>query len=249
MLSKEQERLFKRNSHLRDNFRYPFMLPDLLPTGTSSKTSHIDNEPLQIPHHHPSPSSSVQSTNNNNNPFKQNIDLYPSVVEDRNSSNSSSSIGSAMKDGLLKFTTDYFTSTSKDHSKEVLDEILLKRGGSFLKEGLRFNPMSMSSSSSSSGTGTPATATTTTTSSSSSSSSSSSTSTIVSSIKAIPESLLMPSSLSDCQIEEETKCTVCMASFPSVWLLEQHAALQHSNTMEDKPFICDQCGQSYRFAR
>lgn len=54
-----------------------------------------------------------------------------------------------------------------------------------------------------------------------------------------------------CTIEEETKCVVCMATFPSVWLLEQHAALQHAHSggggHDEKPFICEQCGQSYRY--
>lgn len=42
---------------------------------------------------------------------------------------------------------------------------------------------------------------------------------------------------------------MCNANFPSVWLLEQHAALQHANLgpMDEKPFICEQCGQSYRY--
>lgn len=43
---------------------------------------------------------------------------------------------------------------------------------------------------------------------------------------------------------------VCNANFPSVWLLEQHAALQHANLDPldgPKPFICEQCGQSYRY--
>lgn len=42
---------------------------------------------------------------------------------------------------------------------------------------------------------------------------------------------------------------VCNANFPSVWLLEQHAALQHANLgpFDEKPFICEQCGQSYRY--
>ncbi|XP_055389676.1 myb-like protein A [Condylostylus longicornis] len=49
-------------------------------------------------------------------------------------------------------------------------------------------------------------------------------------------------------IEEETHCVVCNAQFPNVWLLEQHAALQHPCAgPEDKPFICEQCGQSYRY--
>lgn len=48
-------------------------------------------------------------------------------------------------------------------------------------------------------------------------------------------------------IEEETKCDVCGAVFPSVWLLEQHASLQHASDDCEKPFICEQCGQSYRY--
>lgn len=52
---------------------------------------------------------------------------------------------------------------------------------------------------------------------------------------------------SDCSsIEEETRCVICNANFPSVWLLEQHASLQHA-TLDEKPFICEQCGQSYRY--
>ncbi|XP_031332306.1 zinc finger protein 135-like isoform X1 [Photinus pyralis] len=49
--------------------------------------------------------------------------------------------------------------------------------------------------------------------------------------------------------EEIFRCTICMAAFPSVWLLEQHTALQHLGVLGavDKPFICDQCGQSYRY--
>lgn len=48
---------------------------------------------------------------------------------------------------------------------------------------------------------------------------------------------------------ERRRCGVCLASFPSAWLLERHAALQHSSQApgEDKPFVCEQCGQSYRY--
>ncbi|VVD01857.1 unnamed protein product [Leptidea sinapis] len=48
---------------------------------------------------------------------------------------------------------------------------------------------------------------------------------------------------------ERRRCGVCLASFPSTWLLERHAALQHATqtTCEDKPFVCEQCGQSYRY--
>ncbi|CAG9769372.1 unnamed protein product [Ceutorhynchus assimilis] len=45
------------------------------------------------------------------------------------------------------------------------------------------------------------------------------------------------------------RCGACLAGFPSPWLLEQHAALQHlpGASGPDKPFVCDQCGQSYRY--
>ncbi|KAK6628173.1 hypothetical protein RUM43_001985 [Polyplax serrata] len=52
------------------------------------------------------------------------------------------------------------------------------------------------------------------------------------------------------------RCVICLAAFPSAWLLEQHNSLQHSITSrisetgspgEDKPFKCEQCGQSYRY--
>lgn len=121
-----------------------------------------------------------------------------------------------------------FGDESPSNSKEVLDEILSKRSNSYFKDGLRYNPISM-----------PETLSNKDKSSSSSTSSSPL-------IKPIHESLLLKDSSS--MIEEETKCTVCNANFPSVWLLEQHAALQHANLgpMEEKPFICDQCGQSYR---
>uniref|UniRef100_A0A8D9ESW5 Zinc finger protein 728 n=1 Tax=Cacopsylla melanoneura TaxID=428564 RepID=A0A8D9ESW5_9HEMI len=57
------------------------------------------------------------------------------------------------------------------------------------------------------------------------------------------------------------RCAICWAGFPTTWLLEQHTALQHSgqpvrgkteegpdeDSGEDKPFRCEQCGQSYRY--
>ncbi|XP_068631498.1 uncharacterized protein mamo isoform X1 [Battus philenor] len=48
---------------------------------------------------------------------------------------------------------------------------------------------------------------------------------------------------------ERRRCGVCLASFPSSWLLERHAALQHASqtSCDDKPFVCEQCGQSYRY--
>lgn len=48
---------------------------------------------------------------------------------------------------------------------------------------------------------------------------------------------------------ERRRCGVCLAAFPTTWLLERHAALQHASQTpgDDKPFICEQCGQSYRY--
>lgn len=58
------------------------------------------------------------------------------------------------------------------------------------------------------------------------------------------------------------RCIICLASFPSPWLLEQHMALQHAaysskypslaalsdaEAGEEKPFRCEVCGQSYRY--
>lgn len=44
------------------------------------------------------------------------------------------------------------------------------------------------------------------------------------------------------------RCGVCLASFPSNWLLERHALLQHAGLPgDDKPFTCEQCGQRYRY--
>lgn len=119
-------------------------------------------------------------------------------------------------------------------TKSPLEEMLSKRAGSYFKENFRFNPMNS------------CTETTSSTSHKEKSSSSSTSSSPSPMLKAVPESSL----LQDCSsIEEETKCVVCNAVFPSVWLLEQHAALQHANLgpMEEKPFICEQCGQSYRY--
>uniref|UniRef100_A0A182IYW3 C2H2-type domain-containing protein n=1 Tax=Anopheles atroparvus TaxID=41427 RepID=A0A182IYW3_ANOAO len=48
----------------------------------------------------------------------------------------------------------------------------------------------------------------------------------------------------------DTKCHICMANFPSAWLLEQHAALQHPHLTihDDKPYLCGLCGQKSRYA-
>lgn len=47
---------------------------------------------------------------------------------------------------------------------------------------------------------------------------------------------------------DELKCHICMANFPSLWLLEQHTALQHSQlSCSEKPTKCENCGQNYRY--
>lgn len=72
------------------------------------------------------------------------------------------------------------------------------------------------------------------------------------------------SSPSDLSQRSFIKCAICLAGFPNGWLLEQHTLLQHSgetlrrhssadsglssgSSKEEKPFQCDQCGQSYRY--
>jgi hypothetical protein len=79
-------------------------------------------------------------------------------------------------------------------------------------------------------------------------------------IKARPESELLseklttttttisPAAVSAMLIDpDELKCHICMANFPSLWLLEQHTALQHSQlSCSEKPTKCDNCGQNYR---
>ncbi|XP_046803165.1 uncharacterized protein LOC111686739 isoform X2 [Lucilia cuprina] len=73
------------------------------------------------------------------------------------------------------------------------------------------------------------------------------------------------SSLFSEPIEEETRCIVCNAQFPNVWLLEQHAALQHpllgpayakhketnhrARLPADKLFTCDVCGMQFRYLK
>lgn len=76
-------------------------------------------------------------------------------------------------------------------------------------------------------------------------------------IKARPESDLLPektsTSISAAAVSamlidpDELKCHICMANFPSLWLLEQHTALQHSQlSCTEKPYKCEHCGQNYR---
>ncbi|CAB0013886.1 unnamed protein product [Nesidiocoris tenuis] len=59
------------------------------------------------------------------------------------------------------------------------------------------------------------------------------------------------------EIPGGVRCSVCLAGFPTPWLLDQHIQLQHPGhrgsphpaepMRDDKPFRCDQCGQSYRY--
>lgn len=77
-------------------------------------------------------------------------------------------------------------------------------------------------------------------------------------IKARPESELLqersssttisPAAVSAMLIDpDELRCHICMANFPSLWLLEQHTALQHSQlSCSEKPYKCEHCGQNYR---
>ncbi|KAL7030527.1 hypothetical protein ACKWTF_006695 [Chironomus riparius] len=80
-------------------------------------------------------------------------------------------------------------------------------------------------------------------------------------IKARPESELLsekssttsttisPAAVSAMLIDpDELKCHICMANFPSLWLLEQHTALQHSQlSCSEKQNKCEHCGQNYRY--
>nr|CAI5863919.1 unnamed protein product [Callosobruchus analis] len=72
--------------------------------------------------------------------------------------------------------------------------------------------------------------------------------------------LMHPASLLSAAADDLFRCGSCLASFPSPWLLEQHAALQHVGASlaaaaaaaaaaagTEKPFVCEQCGQSYRY--
>lgn len=79
-------------------------------------------------------------------------------------------------------------------------------------------------------------------------------------IKARPESELLQektsTSISAAAVSamlidpEELKCHICMANFPSLWLLEQHTALQHSQlSCTEKPYKCEHCGQNYRWVK
>lgn len=180
MLLKEQDRMVKGlspQSATRQQFRYPFGVPDLIPT-----------TPLKF---HPS--------------------FGDDFMAKRLSTDSNETIGSVFYSADPKL--------EPCSSKDSLDDVLSKRGGAFLKEGVRFNPLSdqpthnqdkLASYSS------PA-------------------------IKALHDSMMARSSTSD---NAETKCNLCNASFPSTWLLEQHTALQHSDnstaSREEKTFINEQ---------
>lgn len=218
MFSKEQELILKRANLFKNTFRYPLhATPTDIFASTSASCVSKDGASTSKDERRSSTAttfhsqSSKEGQSSSHRPFHS--PTADKVVE---------------KYDLTKPPTP--TESLPGSSKDILDEILHKRSGNYLKESFRFNPLSGSD-------------TRRATSPKDKSSSSTSSSPI---IKPIPETLLLQDGTT---IEEETKCTVCMATFPSVWLLEQHAALQHAGmgALEEKPFICEQCGQSYRY--
>ncbi|XP_059617433.1 uncharacterized protein LOC132262249 isoform X1 [Phlebotomus argentipes] len=211
MFSKEQELLLKRANFFKNTFRYPLhATPDIF--ASTSASSSKDGASTSKDDRRSATTTYGQSKESQSSHRSFHSPTADKVVE---------------KYDLTKPPTP--TESFPGSSKDILDDILHKRSGNYLKESFRFNPLSGSDrramspkdKSSSSTSSSPA-------------------------IKPIPETLLLQDGTT---IEEETKCTVCMATFPSVWLLEQHAALQHAGigAMEEKPFICEQCGQSYRY--
>lgn len=198
MLAKEQDLFFKRNTFLKNQFRSQLTVQDLTTTKSDKEL-------------HGEPSNSRKITGPISSYFMPNQPIRK------------------CEETVQKLSEE--PDDDEDippRPKSPSDIVVHKRGGAYLKDGLRFNPIS-------------STETSTSKEKSPSSSTSSSPPPL---LKPIHESLLLQET-----IEEETKCVVCNATFPSVWLLEQHAALQHANLgpMEEKPFICEQCGQSYRY--
>uniref|UniRef100_A0A1B0CDW8 C2H2-type domain-containing protein n=1 Tax=Lutzomyia longipalpis TaxID=7200 RepID=A0A1B0CDW8_LUTLO len=212
MFSKEQELLLKRANFFKNTFRYPIHTPTDIFASTSASCVPKDTAASSSKDDRRTTTTTFQGqSSKEGQSSSQRFPAAEKIVE---------------KYDLTKPPTP--TESLPGSSKDILDEILHKRSGNYLKESFRFNPLSDGRRA---------------VSPKDKSSSSTSSSPI---IKAIPETLLLQDGTT---IEEETKCTVCMATFPSVWLLEQHAALQHAGmgAMEEKPFICEQCGQSYRY--
>jgi hypothetical protein len=73
-------------------------------------------------------------------------------------------------------------------------------------------------------------------------------------LKQITDAGLLNDHSVDSQQDKEIKCHICMANFPSTWLLEQHTNLQHptlhqsksARMHEEKPFKCEECGETSR---
>lgn len=220
MLFKEQEYLLKRAALYKNVIRFPLSSASSTSTTTTS-TSDSSNQ------HKPLPLNELVKTRRKSLLIKPQHITSPDILNKSDNTVQVSKIASPDED-----LPDDDEELSAAAAKIPLDEILNKRAGSYFKDSFRYNPINS------------CTETTTSSISNKEKSSSSSTSSSPSPmLKALPESSLLQ------DIEEETRCVVCNANFPSVWLLEQHAALQHANLgpLEEKPFICEQCGQSYRY--
>lgn len=226
MLFKEQEYLLKRAALYKDVIRFPLTSSASTTSTSSSMTTGSDT-----PHPH-KPVRESMTLNELVKTRRKSLLLKPQHIKPvdaeikQDNTVQVSKIASPDED-----LPDDDEELSVAAAKIPLDEILSKRGGSYFKESFRYNPVVS------------CTETTSSISNKEKSSSSSTSSSPSPLLKSLPD-------LQDCSsIEEETRCVICNANFPSVWLLEQHAALQHANLgpMEEKPFICEQCGQSYRY--
>lgn len=242
ILSKEQEFLLKRTNLFKNNFRHPFNLHDFMSTIPSKDTAtaggDITEEPVSMVTATTAAKRQATSVHGHyDDTVHQHKHSHKSHTPLNEDNNEEEDGGEAR--GRRSMSRSPGASTNSTHTGEML---LSKRAGLYFKDGIRYNPMAAGGNSGCSGSSAPETATVYKAISPSASSSASSSPTPL--IKPVAESVLLQDS-----IEEETKCIVCNATFPSVWLLEQHAALQHANLgpMEEKPFICDQCGQSYRY--
>lgn len=250
ILSKEQEFLSKRSNLFKNNFRHPFNIQDFisfnpnLPKDTQNIAAHTNHSPT------PPPSSSTMVSS-----------AAATSAATSSSSSSATTTSAAAKrhryDDTVVVNNNNNNQTIVDVDDDDDNDIECHPGTSRSpqdnepsvkrsKDNMMRYPLAPA-------TETSATAATKRPASSSSGSSGSPPPSQPQPhhhhhhqqlLRPIAESMLLQET-----IEEETKCIVCNATFPSVWLLEQHAALQHANLgpMEEKPFICDQCGQSYRY--
>lgn len=237
MLSKEHEYMLKRSAALfkPSNFmRHPYSsIHDLMPAPKASASTQPSSR-----HHH----SNVPTTDRPSRTSTIYADDYALGASSSSVGQRSSSSPVVVDDAVDLHQVD---DDEEERHRRQDGQLSKRAGNSMYKDQIRFNPMA-STAAGNSGCGGDSNSTSYSRSSpkeKSPSSSSASSSPLL--LRPLPESAL----LQECLIEEETKCVVCNATFPSVWLLEQHAALQHANlgALEEKPFICDQCGQSYRY--